>query len=351
VDRKFKLRAIQPSDSPALNTLITEFDGDLTTSFKVDSYQAISFGTEFRTLGVGVECRGVDGFVGMGTVRFGKTQFNGEVLPFAFLDGLKVQPEFRGQGLGYEIARWRIQQAREAFGDQCVIATGMLYDNYASHAVAAKWCREFAESAFHVLILPIRTNEPKSTLGIAVRELEEQEYEEFAARQNAYYQNFNLYPPSDRDSIAHALGISIDGKKPYRYFAAIDKNGNLLAGAQTWARGVLKSDTVNNPPAPLRMMNSILHLLPSDFIIRDISVNGLWYEPGQLTAAKILWESIRWACRDQGNSIAAGFDPRDPARQAATLRPWHQPRPQITLAIHGPARMDRNKLLFAVGRV
>jgi len=351
VNPKFALREIQPTDSMAVKKLITDFDGDLTTSFQVDPYQAISFGTEFRTLGVGVECSGVDGFVGMGTVRFGQAKFNGEVLPFAFLDGLKVQPEYRGQGLGYEIARWRIQKAREAFGDQCTIATGMLYDNYASHAVAAKWCREFAESAFHVLILPTRTRPPKSAPGISVREIEEREYEEFAAKQNAFYQNYNLYPPSDENSIANALGISIDGKKPYRYFAAMDKTGNLLAGAQTWARGVLKSDRVNNPPAPLRMMNSILHLIPPDFIIRDISVNGLWFEPGHWHTSKILWETIRWACRDQGNSITAGFDPRDPARQAVTLRPWHQPRPQITLAIHGPAAMDRNKLLYVVGRV
>jgi hypothetical protein len=287
----------------------------------------------------------------MGTVRFGKAQFNGENLPFAFLDGLKVEPGFRGQGLGYEIARWRIQQARETYGDQCVIATGMLYDNYASHAVAAKWCREFAESAFHVLILPTRSSQPKSNLGVTVRELEEREYEEVATKQNAFYGNFNLYPTSDQNSIANALGVSIDGKKPYRYFAAIDKDGNLLAGAQTWARGVLKSDTVNNPPPPLRMMNSILHLLPSDFIIRDISVNGLWYESGHVNAAKFLWETIRWACRDQGNSITVGFDPRDPSRLAVTLRPWHQPRPQITLAIHGPSPMDRSKPLFAIGRV
>jgi GNAT superfamily N-acetyltransferase len=82
----------------------------------------------------------------MGTVRFNKVQFNGDILPLAFLDGLKVQPEFRGNGLGYQIASWRIQKARDEFGENGVIGTGMLHDNHASHAVAAKWCREFAES-------------------------------------------------------------------------------------------------------------------------------------------------------------------------------------------------------------
>jgi predicted N-acetyltransferase YhbS len=351
VDPKYNLRAMEPSDAPAVSQLITEFDGELVTRFLVDPYLAICFGTEFQTLGVVVECEGVDGLVGMGTVRFGKVQFNGERLPFAFLDGLKVKSEFRGHGLGYRIAQWRIQKARETQGDRCVLATGMLYDNYASHAVAAKWCREFAESALHVMVLPVRSSPPNPHSGITVRDVEPQEYEEFAARQNRFYKDYHLYSPGSVESMVNALAVSVEGRQPYRYTAALDKNGNLLAGAQTWARGMLKSDTINHPPAPLRAMNSILHLLPPDFTIRDIAVNGLWYEPDQGNAAKFLWESIRWDCRNQGTTITAGFDPRDPARLAVTLRPWHQPRPQITLAIHGPEPMDRSRLFFNIGRV
>lgn len=350
-NQKFTLRQLQPSDSPALSKLITEFEDDLTTHFQVDAYEAITFGTEYRTVAVVVECDGIDGFVGMGTVRLGKIQFNGDVLPFAFLDGLKVKKDFRGQGLGYQIARWRIEQARQSYGDQCVIATGMLHSNHASHAVAAKWCREFAESALHIVILPIRTQTPKPLAGISVREIEATEYEEFAFKQNAFYKNYNLYAPCDVNSIANALGVSVAGKKPYRFFAAVDKHGNLLAGAQTWARGMLKADAFNNPPRVLRLMNKILHLLPSDFIIRDIAVNGLWYEPDGLNVARYLWESIRWLCKDQGTTITAGFDPRDPVRNAVELKPWHQPRPEITLAIHGPSPMERDKLLFSMGRV
>ncbi|MEO7841789.1 MAG: GNAT family N-acetyltransferase [Anaerolineales bacterium] len=351
IDQKFTLRALQPSDSPALINLITEFDGDLTTRFQVDPYEAIISGTEFRTEGLVVECDGIDGLVGMGTVRFGKVQYSGKVLPFAFLDGLKVHKDFRGNGLGHEIANWRVQRAREAYGDQCVIATGMLYDNYASHAVAAKWCREFLESAINVFIMPTRSHPPKSPTGIKVREIEAHEYEEFAVRQNEFYKNYNLYAPSDANSIRNALGVAVDGKKPYRFFAAIDKNGNLVGGAQTWARGILKSDKINDPPQPIRMMNHLLHLFPSDFIIRDINVSGLWHQPGQLNAARFLWEAIRWECKDQGNMITTGFDPRDPVRQAVTLKPWHQPRPLITLALQSPTLINRDNLLFTLGRV
>jgi hypothetical protein len=350
-NHKFSLRELQPSDSLALTKLLTEFDGDMNTRFQVDPYTAIISGTEYHTKGVVVETVGYDGFVGMGTVRFGRVQFNGSILPFAFLDGLKVQKEFRGNGLGLQIASWRIQQARNEFGDGCVIGTGMLHDNHASHAVASKWCREFVESAFDVRLVPMLTRKPQSLARITVREIELREYEEFAVKQNAFYKNHNLYPPSDPTTIAHALGVSAGGKKPYRFFVAVDSQGNLLAGAQTWSRGILKSDTINNPPPPLRVLNKVLHLLPADFTVRDVAVNGLWYESDQLSVAQFMWEMLRWECREQGTTLAASFDSRDPAMNVVTLKPWHQPRPKITIAIHAPTAIHRDQLLFSSGRV
>ena len=350
-NQKFTLRELRPSDSPAVAKLITEFGGDLTTHFQVDPYSAIISGTEFRTRGVVVECEDIDGLVGMGTVRFSNVQFNDEVLPLAFLDGLKVKEEFRGKGLGYQIANWRVQNAREEYGEQCVIGTGMLHDNHASHAVASKWCREFAESAIDVRFVPMLTGKPKSLAGVDVREINSAEYEEFALKQNTFYRRYNLYPPSSSDSIINALGVSVEGQKPYHYYAVVDGNRNLLAGAQTWARGLLKSDTVNNPPRPLRILNKVIHLLPPDFTLRDVSVSGVWYEPDQIKIAQYLWETLRWECRDQGTILTAAFDSRDPALKVVTLKPWNQPRPKITLAIHGPTPLQRDRLLFASGRV
>ena len=349
--QKFTLRVLQPSDNLALVKLITEFDGDLTTRFQVDPYLAILSGTEFRTRGVVVEYEGYDGIVGMGTVRFSKVQYKDEVLPLAFLDGLKVHKDYRGNGLGYQIASWRIQKAMEEFGEQGVIATGMLHDNHASHAVASKWCREFAESALDVRFVSMLARRPKVLAGLTVREIDFDEYEEFTHKQNNFYRQYNLYPPSSPNSIANALDVSVEGQKPYRYFVAIDVSGNLVAGAQTWARGLLKSDTVNNPPRVLRVLNKLVHVLPPDFTLRDVSVSGLWYESGQIKIAQYLWEMLRWECRDQGTILTAGFDSRDPAMNVVSLKPWNQPRPKITIAIHAPALLQRDHLLFASGRV
>jgi len=350
-ENKFKLRAMQPSDSAEVNRLISTFEGELITNFLVDTYTAIISGTRYETLGVVVESAGHDSLIGMGTMRFGKVRFNGDELPLAFLDGLKVDPNFRKQGLGYQIANWRVQQARKRYGDECVVGTAMEVSNLASKAVAAKWCREFIDPAIEVRIMPVRTKAPKFPDGIKVREVEQNEFEEFASRQNLFYKDYNLYESGNAEMIESALNVAVSGRKPYKYYAAIDQQGNLLAGAQTWTRGLLKADTLHNPPPPLRIINNFFHLLPADFVIRDIAVNGLWHQLGNLQAAYFLWESIRWLSRDQATTVIIGLDPKDPLQEIVKLRPWHQPRPKVRLAIHGPNPIDRDRLVCGIGRV
>jgi hypothetical protein len=114
---------------------------------------------------------------------------------------------------------------------------------------------------------------------------------------------------------------------------------------------MLKYDTVNHLPAAILVLNKLVHLLPADLTLRDVAVNGIWYEPGQERAGQYLWEMMRWACKDRGNIMSAGFDVRNPAVKVLTLRPWYQPRPRITYAIHGPAPLHRDRPLFTSGRV
>jgi GNAT superfamily N-acetyltransferase len=341
---------MRPSDSAAIESLIQVSDGLLTTHFLIDAYVAISQGTEYRTLGVVVEGEGYDGLVGMGTVRFSAGHFNGELRPLAVLDNLKVREEFRGQGLGRQLAEWRVSRARAEFGDDGVIITGMLKDNHASRAVAKKWCREFFEP-FQVVLAPVRSRPPLAIAGITVREAEPDEYDEIAAKQNAFYQDYNAYGPVAGDQIAGLAGKSPIDRPIYHFFVAVDASGKLLAGARAWYRGTLKVDVINHPPLPLRMMNGIFHLVPPDYVIRDISVNSLWYAPDHLHVAEYLWESMRWLCREHGTTLVIGFDPRNPTRNAVKLKPWHQPRPQIALAFHDPAPIDRNRLLYSLDRV
>ena len=346
-----RLRQMQPSDSAAVTGLITEFDGDLTTRFLVDPYAAITHGTENETVGVVVEVEDHMGLIGMGTMRMYRAQFNGELMPMAFLDGLKVQPEFRGQGLGWRIAEWRVLHARDRFGDRSVIATGMLHDNSASRGVAKKWCHEFIDKAFAVWMMPVMGKPPRAPEGLRGCVIEPGQYEEFSAKQNAFFREYNLYQPHDPESIARVVAVEVDGRRPYRFYAVADSHGNMLAGAQSWARGMLKSDTINSIPTPVRVLNRFVHLIPDDMVMRDIAITGVWHAEGRIDAARFLWEWMRWAGRDQGTTLAVAFDPRDPTKEAVKLKPWHQPRPEITMAVNGPEEVDRGRLIYVSPRV
>jgi GNAT superfamily N-acetyltransferase len=341
---------MQPFDSATIGNLIADPSGFMTTHFLIDAYTAITAGTEERTIGVVAECEAHPGLIGMSTLRFGQGQYNGHLLPFAGLDNLQVQKEFRGQGVGRQLVDWCVSRAREEYGEACVRLSGTTTDNQASRALLKRWGREFIEP-IHVAIMPVRHRPPQTDAGITVREAEPHEYDEFAAKQNRFYEHYNAYPPTDADSLAKLVAMLPGSQRVYRFFVALDSSGNLLAGARVWFRGLLKVDKINHLPRPIRVMNRLFHLIPSDYIIRDMSVNGFWYEPDKLHVAQKLWEEMRWQCREQGTTLVISFDPRDPARRIVKLKPWHQPRPEIVVAVQGPTPLDRDRLLYNWGRV
>jgi GNAT superfamily N-acetyltransferase len=344
------LREMQPSDSAAIKTLLGDSSGFMTTHFLIDAYTAMTASTEGRTIGVVAEGVGYPGLIGMTTLRFGQGQYNGQALPFIALDNLQVEKAFRGQGIGKQLVEWCLRRVREEYGDNCVYLSGTTTDNHASRATLKRWGQEFIEP-IHVAIMPVRRRPPQSLSGVSIREAEPHEYDEFAEKQNRFYASYNSYTPTTANTMADLVAMTPGGKSVYHFFVALDPSGNLLAGARAWFRGLLKADKINHLPAPLRLMNRLFHLIPSDYIIRDIGVDGLWYEPDNLHVAQTLWEAMRWQCRQQGTTLVTAFDPRDPARNAVKLKPWHQPRPEVVVAVRGPAPIDRSRLLYTLGRV
>lgn len=344
------LREMQPADSAAIKALIGDSSGFMTTHFLIDAYAATTASAEGRTIGVVAEGPGFEGLIGMTTLCFSQRYYNGRLLPSARLDSLQVEKSFRGQGIGKQLVEWCLERVREEYGNECVLFSATTTDNHTSRATLKRWGREVVEP-IHIVIMPVRRRPPPLVSGMAIREAEVHEYDEFAAKQNRFYATYNAYPPTDAGAMANLAAMTPGGQSVYRFFVALDASGNLLAGARTWFRGLIKTDKINNLPAPLRLMNRLFHLIPSDYIIRDIGVEGLWHEPGNLQAAQMLWEAMRWQCRTQGTNLVTAFDPRDPARNAVKLKPWHQPRPEIVVTVRGPAPIDRSRLLYSLSRV
>jgi GNAT superfamily N-acetyltransferase len=328
----FTLREMQPSDGKALADLM-ENDPEkpgmsLITRFLVDPYQAWT-ALKPDLVGVVAEAPGVDGLIGCATVAFDTVQFDGRVLPAAFLENLKVHHAYRGQGLGTQLAQWRVAQGRGRFGEDGVILTGTGKDNTASLATMKKWCKQFVGP---LTIAPQRPPEqsPEPANGITVRAVGEADLEEIADKSNHFYADFNVYTPLSPEKL---MVLFQQTPSSYHYRIAVDPNGNILAGMLLSERAALMYDEFRNVPPPMRQNPAF----PQDGRLRLMEVAFLWFD--DLAAAQYLWEAIRWEFRDRVNTFSAGLDLRSPLNDVFTVQPG-QMQLEITLAINGPTMMN-----------
>lgn len=344
---KFTLREMQPSDGLDVHRLMENdppISGmSMTTHFLVDPYQAWQ---ALKPTMIGVVAQAVDSdeLVGTATVNFDHMQFDGQVLPVALLENLKVHHAYRGQGLGTKLAQWRIEKARERFGDNVAILTGTTSDNAASLATMNKWAKQFLGP---ILLAPraTRTKPPTPLKGVTVRPAEMGDFAEIADKSNRFYAPYNAYTPFSAETIEKMLQIT---PQVYYYRIAVDASGKIVAGAMISDRPRLMVDEFHNVPLPLRLVNTVAHIFPADNVLRAMEVVYMWFD--QLSAAKYLWEYLRWEFRDRANNMAQAIDPRSPLMDVVALKLWHQPRIEIRVAIQAPIVIDTDKWISNFAR-
>jgi GNAT superfamily N-acetyltransferase len=336
---EFVLREMQPSDAVALKSLMEndpEEPGQMsmTTVFLVDPYQAWS-ALKPSMIGVVAEVPDHPGeLAGTATVAFFDIQFNGQVLPAAFLENLKVHHAYRGRGLGTQLAQWRVALARQRFGDQGIILTGTNSNNTASLATMKKWCNQFVGP---ISVLPYRGRDSAPPLpeGLTVRPAAPEELAEIATRANQFYADYNLYALTRAEALDRLLKGAL---KVYHYRVAVDASGRIVAGVLLSDRSTLMVDEFRNVPPPVLEGG----MLPPDLRLRLMEIGGLWFET--LPAGQYLWESVRWEFRERINSISAGIDPRSPLN--AVFGADRLPvKIEITVALNAPAPADTEKAL------
>ncbi len=337
----FLLRAMQPSDGPALQRLMENDPvvGPLasTTHFLVDAYRAW-ITLKPTLIGMVAEAPGFDGLAAAVTMALDDAQFDGRLLSGAYLENLKVDQAFRGQRLGARIVEAAAAEARQRIGDG-VIFTGMSADNAASIASMKSWSKQVV-GPLAVAARPTRSHPPRPLPGITVRAAEPRELAEIAEQSNRFYADYNLYPPQSAEKLSALLAAA---PAVYHYHIAVDRGGKLLAGALVTERARLMIDQIQNVPLPVAIINRALRLIPADHQLRMAEVNLFWFE--QLAAGRQLWQTLKWLYHDQADILAASFDPRGPLRDVYQLRPWHLPKIAVTMVVGGPTAMDTHRLL------
>jgi ribosomal protein S18 acetylase RimI-like enzyme len=343
----FTLRAMVPSDGPALAALgeQTPETGmvSLHSRFTFDPYETL-LALRPGTIGVVAETSDHPGLVGMCLMSLGECWFEGAIRPSGYLYSLSVHPGYRRRGLGSRLTTWLVGATKERHGDDGVIYAGTQPGNVASQRTMESWATQRFDRVAGVVQKP-RAKPPKPPSGWVVRSAEAGELEEVAKHRNAFYDEFDLYPPESAASIA-AWRAQTPFDVTFRdYHVVVDQGGNLVAGAGFVDEGLLLSAQVVSVATPLRLANLVLRMLPRDGAMKRIVADGMWFVEERPEAAALLWEWIRWLGHGRATLAMTFFDVRSPL--AGVIRmPRFIPSSPGTLVVAGPVPMREDRLIY-----
>ena len=344
----FTLREFQPTDGPAYADLLAACPDTgsvgMVETFEIDPYQAL-MGLHRDTVGVVAEMPGRSGLVGGGLIRFRPCQWDGQVLPSALLNTLVVHPDFRRRGLAALLAGWREDYARQRFGDQGIILAIIQSNNTGSERTAQKWASQFLRHRLVIVANQMRSRPPAPSREYTVRPIQPDDLESVVAQQNQFYQDYNLYPPETASELGAWLAET-PFATPYRHYLVVcDKAGQILAGLALVENSRLRKTIVTHLPPFLRLGNQLLHILPPDGVMRELVVSRVWYAPGQIAAARLLFETARWEWRERGTFLEFFADTRSPLLSLCKILPWTG-KTIDSFALRGPTPCSEDRLLY-----
>jgi GNAT superfamily N-acetyltransferase len=348
MDQTFSLRQLRPEDGPAYAALLAASPDTgsvgLAVHFEIDPYQAL-LGLHSDTAGVVAEPPGYDGLCGSGLIRFRSCQWDGQVLPSALLNTLVVHPDFRRRGLASQLAKWREDYARARFGERGVIWAIIQSNNTGSERTAQKWASQFLKHRLVTISNKMRSNPPSSSGDFAVRPLQPDDFETLVEGQNRFYQDYNLYPPETPASLSAWLAET-PFETPFRHYLVITgKAGHILAGFALAEIGRLRKTIITHLPPFLSLGNRLLHIVPPDGVMRELVISRLWFAPGEIEAARSLFESVRWEWRDRGTSLIFFADVRSPLAKLCAVWPWTGKTIE-SFALCGPTLCSEDRLFY-----
>lgn len=311
--------------------------------FHYDPYAAL-LALKPTTIGVVAEAPDHKGLAGLGLVSFGQCLYEEAVRPYAYFYSLSVHPEYRRRGLASQLAAWRVEKARERFGDEGVMIAGIQAGNVGSVRTAQKWSRQQLDRS-QVGVVKVRSKPPQPQPGWEVRPAAENEFEAVAQNQNTFYQDYNFYSPQTASSLAAWRAEQPLGFPLHEYYVVTDARRNILAGLGITEEGRLISSHLIRMAWPLRLGNLFLKIIPPGGVLKRLPVEGLWFAPGQAEAGLFLWESMRWLWRERGTILMLFFDGRSPITQAIRL-PKLMPPQRGSLMVSGPVPLQEERLIY-----
>jgi GNAT superfamily N-acetyltransferase len=342
------LRQMQPEDGPAIAALREQTPDTGAVGFHLrfrhDVYATL-LALRPNTIGVVAEVPDYDGIVGTGLLSFGDCYYEGVVRPFAYLNSLRVHPNYRRRGIASRIAAWRVDTARAWIGNEGVIFAGIQQGNEGSLRTAAKWSTQRLDGRTTVGVVKVRTMPPKHRSDLDVRPALMTEWEEIAEKQNTFYHDYNLYPPQTAQALDAWRAQSPFGFQLHEYYVVVDSNRNILAGLGITEEGKLVTLHVARMALLLRVANVVFKMIPADGVVKRLPISYFWFAPGRVEAGAYLWELLRWLWRGRGTLLMVFFDPHSPLTKAIRL-PKLIPKTKGSIVLNGPVPMREDRCIY-----
>ena len=344
---EIRLRRLEPTDGKALEKLFS-FSPDggqfsISPRYQIDPYQVlITLAPD--SAGVVAELSDTGEIVGVGFVQIENRLLAGVLTPCAALHSLTVHPSYRRQGVATRLAQWRVAYAREQMGEEGAMLTFIQKGNSGSLATAEKWGGVRGQ---HIRNSLIRTRQklPTAVNGLTVRKAEPAEYGQIATSLNTFYTDYDLYTPHTAENLTVWLEETPFKRLFRHYYVAVDSQNNLLAGVAVAEQFRMVTMHVQNMPAPVRLLNKLVKMVPPDGILRQLSTSKIWHAPDQLAAAQFLWESMRWQWRTTGSHLLHSYDSRSPVAKIISPPFW---MPNGAAVIVGDMNVEMGERLVCV---
>lgn len=330
---KITVRPLSSSDGIALTSVI-EASPDtgfvtLVPRFHQDAYTVYAR-KWLRFGGVVAVAPHDERIVGAALYGLQKVRFRAQVLPAAYLFSLVVHPEWRRQGIGRWLVCECVTSARKEIGRSGILYAHIQRNNVGSLRIFEKECDCLVGCVIGAAA-SMQERLKNRLRRVSVREAKDEDLHAIHGRLNAFYADYDLWPPETEESLRTWL------KDPlHQHYLVTDDDGRILGGMSVSNEPVLHDLEIVRLPPAMKLINRLVNLVPPDNILRPLLVDRVWFEPGYLSVARELWETLRWKLRDMGNSLAVSYDQRDKSLREIFHLPRWLPRVQTTVALWYP---------------
>ncbi len=270
-------------------------------------------------------------------------QVKGQLYPALLIYGLVVQPEYRNGELGALLRSEVLNWAGRTFDK----------NNLVVYAYTQKPGPDEQPKATnrHLALTPVKTLPGvRAGLGSRIREVNHADFSAIVQGLNEFYKDYAFYTPQSGAGLAEWLapktlnGIELPLAK---YYVIADESGTIQAGLGIFNTTLLYDVRVVRIPAPVKILNKLLKVIPEDGYLKLLQASRIWYKPGQLKLAQQLWQEVRAIESAQGSSLVVSFDPASPLKDLFKLPLTHLTSKMSLIVYQTPADLDFSNSLLA----